>query len=195
MSVAKGERRNMQGRTAKLLPFLVAGAIVALAGCKQDEPAPAPVASESQGAVEPEPTVAPSADASGAAGNGIAAELDLGALQEKRDPERLLRFYTNAIRIGDWEAAARAWSLDAQMTPEKLQAEFSGDAGPKVAVGKGDWENAAGSVFYEAPLTITFADARESRRGSIVLHRANDVPGASELQLVWRIERSSTVPQ
>lgn len=186
----------MRSRTAKLLPLLVAGAIVSLAGCKQDEPAaPAPAETESQGAVEPEPSAQPSADASGMADSGIAAELDLGALQEKADPERLLRFYTNAIRVGDWDAAARAWSLDAQMTPEKLRAEFSGDAGPKVAVGKGDWENAAGSVFYEAPLTITFADARESRRGSIVLHRANDVPGASEMQLVWRIERSSTVPQ
>jgi hypothetical protein len=185
----------MRIRTAKLLPLLAAGAITALVGCKQDEPAPpSPVGTESQ-AIDPEPSAEPSADASGAVGNGIAAELDLGALQEKADPERLLRFYTNAIRLGDWDAAARAWSLDAQMTPEKLQAEFSGDAGPKVAVGKGDWENAAGSAFYEAPLTITFADARESRRGSIVLHRANDVPGASELQLVWRIERSSTVPQ
>lgn len=185
----------MRSRTAKLLPFLVAGAITALGGCKQDEPSPAPIESESQSATGSQPGAEPSADASAAANGGIAADQDLGALQEKADPERLLRFYINAIRIGDWEAAARAWSLDAQMTPEKLRAEFSGDAGPKVAVGKGDWENAAGSVFYEAPLTITFADARESRRGSIVLHRANDVPGASELQLVWRIERSSTVPQ
>jgi hypothetical protein len=186
----------MRSRTAKLLPLFVAGAIAALAGCKQDEPAaPAPVETESQSAVEPQPGAEPSADSSAATNSGIAAELDVGALEEKADPERLLRFYTNAIRIGDWQTAARAWSLDAQMTPEKLQAEFSGDAGPKVAVGKGDWENAAGSVFYEAPLTITFADARESRRGSIVLQRANDVPGASGQQLVWRIERSSTVPQ
>lgn len=185
----------MRSRTAKLLPCLVAGALVALAGCKKDEPAPpAPIETESQVA-DPEPTAEPSADASEAASGGIAAELDFGALQERADPERLLRFYTNAIRIGDWEAAARAWSLDAQMTPEKLRAEFSGDAGPKVAVGKGDWEGAAGSSFYEAPLTITFADARDSRRGSIVLRRANDVPGATDLQLVWRIERSSTVPQ
>jgi hypothetical protein len=186
----------MRSRTAKLLSLFVAGALVSLGGCKQDEPAaPAPMETQSQAVVDPEPGAEPSADASTAGDGGVAAELDLGALQEKADPERLLRFYTNAIRIGDWAAAARAWSLDAQMTPEKLRAEFSGDAGPKVAVGKGDWEKAAGSAFYEAPLTITFADARESRRGSIVLRRADDVPGASDLQLVWRIERSSTVPQ
>lgn len=166
-----------------------------LGGCKQDEPA-APVPTETEtGMAEAEPSAEPSAMASGAGSGGIAADLDLGALQEKADPERLLRFYTNAIRIGDWDSAARAWSLDAQMTPEKLQAEFSGNAGPNVAVGKGDWEKAAGFSFYEARLTITFADARESRRGSIVLRRANDVPGASDQQLVWRIERSSTVPQ
>jgi len=190
----------MPSRTAKLLCVLLAGALSTLAACKQDDsPAPAAISTESPGLSEPpsseEPVGEPSDDPSGAAVDGIAADLDLGALNEKADPERLLRFYTNAIRVGDWAAAARAWSLDAQMTPEKLRAEFSGDAGPKVAVGKGDWETAAGSSFYEAPLTITFADARESRRGSIVLHRTNEVPGASELQLVWRIQRSSTVPQ
>lgn len=186
----------MPSRAAKSLSILVACAAFALAGCKQDEPAapPSPIVSEAAPALVPEPLETPTGDASGSAG-GIAADLDLGALQERRDPERLLRFYTNAIRVGDWATASRAWSLDALMTPEKLQAEFGGDAGPKVAVGKGDWENAAGSLYYEAPVTIDFPDGRESRRGTIVLRRANDVPGASELQLVWRIARSSAVQQ
>lgn len=190
----------MPSRTVKLLCVLLAGTLSTLAACKQDDsPAPTTIATESPGLSEPPTSTEPSADTSdapdGAATDGIATDLDLGALSEKAEPERLLLFYTNAIRMGDWAVAARAWSLDAQMTPEKLRAEFSGGAGPKVAVGKGDYATAVGSSFYEAPLTITFADARESRRGSIVLHRVNDVPGASELQRVWRIQRSSTVPQ
>lgn len=138
------------------------------------------------------PVVMPSGDASGAAA-GIAASLDMDALNERVDPERLLRYYTNAIRVGDWADAARAWSLDAQMTPAKLEAEFGGAAGPKLAVGKGDVEGAAGSLYYEAPITIAFADGRPSKRGTIVLRRVNDVPGASEQQLNWRIERTSTL--
>ena len=105
----------------------------------------------------------------------------------------MLRFYTNAIRVGDWNAAARAWSLDAQMTPQKLESEFGGDAGPKITIGKGDMAGAAGSLYYEAPLVVDFADGRESKRGTIVLRRVNDVPGASEEQLNWRIERTSTL--
>lgn len=188
----------MPSRVARLLPILLAGSLAALSACKQDETAaPAePVASESVVPIATE--VQPSGDASGSAGGGsaeagIAAGLDMGALQERRDPERLLRFYTNAVRVGDWSSAAKAWSLDALMTPEKLEAEFGGAAGPKIAVGRGDAGTAAGSLYYEAPVTIDFQDGRESRRGTIVLRRANDVPGASELQLVWRIERSSLV--
>lgn len=125
----------------------------------------------------------------------LAAPLDLAALTERRDPERLLRFYTNALRVGDWANAARAWSLDAQMTPEKLAQEFKGTSKPKIAVGKGDVEGAAGSLYYEAPLVIDFTDGRPSRRGTVVLRRVNDVPGASDEQLNWRIERTSTVTQ
>lgn len=187
----------MPSRAAKL-SVLLAGALATLSACKQDDTAssPAPDPSQSVAPVQPsgEPSDPASAQASGAAG-AIAADLDLGALQERQDPERLLRYYTNAIRVGDWNAAAKAWTLDALMTPEKLRAEFGGDAGPRMAVGKGDWANAAGSLFYEVPVTTDFPDGREARRGSIVLRRANDVPGASELQLVWRIERSSIVAQ
>lgn len=186
----------MPSRTAKLLTVFVAGALAMLAGCQNDETAQSAV--PTQAATDDGSLVVPSGDPSeGATGgaDGIAADIDLGALQERRDPERLLRFYTNAIRVGDWNSAAKAWSLDAQITPDKLRSEFAGEAGPKIAVGKGDWENAAGTVFYEAPVTIDFPDGRDSRRGTIVLRRADDVPGASELQLVWRIARSSVVAQ
>ncbi|CDO35524.1 MULTISPECIES: hypothetical protein [Novosphingobium] len=170
--------------------------VLLLSACDREPPMAEPSASisgePSEGAMVQE---VPSADASGAASAGLAAGLDMAALKERRDPERLLRFYTNAIRIGDWADAARAWSLDAQMTPEKLGAEFGGNAGPKIAVGKGDTSGAAGSLYYEAPMVVDFADGRPSRRGTIVLRRVNDVPGASEEQLNWRIERTSTLPQ
>lgn len=125
----------------------------------------------------------------------VASNLDTAALTERRDPERLLRYYVSAVRAGDWAAAAKAWGLDAQMTPAKLEAQLGGQAGPKLAVGKGDMEGAAGSLYYEAPIVVDFADGRPSSRGTIVLRRVNDVPGASDEQLNWRIERTSTLTQ
>ncbi|WP_395330336.1 hypothetical protein WBP06_17600 [Novosphingobium sp. BL-8H] len=190
-------------RTSFLLaPVLSVSALaLLLAGCTKEpsaEPSGAASMEASEAAAATDDTPShdtPGDDATGAATAGVAAKLDFDALSERRDPERLLRFYTNALRVGDWADAARAWSLDAQMTPEKLAKEFGGDAGPKIAVGKGDVEGAAGSLYYEAPLVIDFADGRPSRRGTIVLRRVNDVPGASEEQLNWRIERTSTLTQ
>lgn len=174
----------------------VAPAALLLSACDREQPVAQPsVEATDEAAETAEVAEVPSADASAAASSALAANLDMAALKERRDPERLLRFYTNAIRLGDWVDAARAWSLDAQMTPGKLEKEFGGDAGPKIAVGKGDMAGAAGSLYYEAPILIDFADGRPSRRGTIVLRRANDVPGASEEQLNWRIERTSTLPQ
>jgi hypothetical protein len=163
-----------------------------LGGCKQDAAAPAgePTAMTSEPAVMP--TGQPTADATGGA-SGIASQLDLSALDERQEPEKLLRFYVNALRVGAWDVAASAWTLDAQMTGQKLERQYGGDAGPKLAVGKGDVEAAAGRMFYEAPIVVDFPDGRQSLRGTIVLTRINNMAGASEQQLKWRIERSSTV--
>ncbi|MET1755046.1 hypothetical protein ABVV53_06170 [Novosphingobium sp. RD2P27] len=183
----------MQSRIVKLLIALATAGTLVLSGCKQEDeavPPPEPVATES----EPLPEVTPTGESTGEA-SGIAAGLDMGALQEREEPKRLLRFYADAIRLGDWQAAAKAWTLDSLMTPEKLRDEFGGDAGPKVAVGKGDASSAAGTLFFQAPVVVDFADGRPSRRGTIVLRRANDVPGASPEQLVWRIERNSIMTQ
>lgn len=184
-------------RIKTALAIALSGTALLLAGCDRgDAPtagASADAVSDASGAVIGE---APGSDAAAAASDTPAAStLDTAALNERRDPERLLRYYVSAIRVGDWASGAKAWSLDAQMTPAKLEAEFGGKAGPKLAVGKGDMEGAAGSLYYEAPLVVDFGNGRPSKRGTIVLRRVNDVPGASEEQLNWRIERTSTLTQ
>ena len=181
------------------LSAVLCGCLLVLASCS-DGADPAAQATATAAAMEDlvvdttDGASDPMAQASDAA-SASAGALDPGALSDRRDPERLLRYYTTAIRMGDWQSAARAWTLDAQMTPEKLESQFGGNASPKLAVGKGDTEGAAGSLYYEAPLTVDFADGRVSQRGTIVLRRVNDVPGATEQQLNWRIERSSILPQ
>lgn len=144
-------------------------------------------------AVEEVTAVPAEAPSDGAAISAAAVDLDTGALSEKQDPERLLRYYANALRAGDWIAANHAWSSDAQMTPDKLRDLYGNAGGVKIAVGKGDTAGAAGSIYYEAPVVLDFSNGQPSQRGTIVLRRANDVPGASAEQLVWRIARSSIV--
>ncbi|KMS54412.1 hypothetical protein V474_22055 [Novosphingobium barchaimii LL02] len=184
-------------RIKAALAIALCGTALMLAACDNTGDAPTGTASVAAGSGTPGAVVedGPVADASGGAGVAAASTLDMGALAERRDPERLLRYYVSAIRVGDWANGAKAWSLDAEMTPAKLEAEFGGKAGPKLAVGKGDMEGAAGSLYYEAPLVVDFGDGRPSKRGTIVLRRVNDVPGASGEQLNWRIERTSTLTQ
>lgn len=185
-------------RTKAVLTVLLSGSLLALSACGKAGEDPAVLDSASAAA---DPSLSgtdalvdagPVSDATSAPTQGVA--LDTAALTERRDPERLLRYYVSAVRVGDWAAAAQAWSLDAEMTAQKLQAEFGG-ASPRLAVGKGDMAGAAGSLYYEAPIVVDFGDGRPSKRGTIVLRRVNDVPGASNSQLNWRVERTSTLTQ
>lgn len=161
------------------------GALLALAmlgGCDGAPDAETPEVAASQ-----TPPAGPSAAASSL------PPLDFAALQDRDDPEQLLGFYAEAIRRGDWEAASLAWSTDAEVTPGTLEKAYGGDTPPQVSLGKGDIEGTAGSLNYEAPVVVTFSDGRPELRGTIVLRRVNDVPGASDEQLNWRIERSTAL--
>lgn len=167
-------------------------AVAALGACGgpnvDEQPLPEPTASESSPAPEA------SEDISATESADPEVELDTAALEDHENPERLLRFYAEAIRARAWKQAARAWSSDAQVTPERLAQVYAGDAEVSLVIGKGDIETAAGTNFYEAPIVVDFSDTSiPERRGTIVLRRANDVPGASAEQLDWRIERSSVM--
>ena len=123
-----------------------------------------------------------------------ATELDFAALTDRQDPDRLLRFYAEALRLRMWKAAASVWDADARMTPQRLAKTYGGQRVAKLTFGKGDEEGAAGSLYYQAPVTVDFSDGSNSLRGTITLHRVNDVPGASQAQLNWRIELSTITP-
>lgn len=157
----------------------------------------APDASENQVEANAVTASAPqAAKTSGApapsAGQPAIQDLDFAALEDREDPDRVLRFYANAIQTGRWDAAAAAWSKDAEVSPDTLRERY-GASKTRLAIGKGDVEGAAGTLYYEAPITAQGADGESAERGTIVLRRANDVPGASEEQLNWRIERSTLI--
>ena len=70
--------------------------------------------------------------------------------------------------------------------------QFSRYSDLKVTAGAaGDQEGAAGSVYLSVPLTVSgvLDGERTSRPATAILRRVNDVPGSTEAQRRWHIER------
>jgi hypothetical protein len=55
----------------------------------------------------------------------------------------------------------------------------------------GGQEGAAGSIYVSVPLTVsgTADGKRVTRSADVVVRRVNDVPGSTEAQRRWHIER------
>lgn len=163
---------------------LVLAALFAAAGCHQAETPPAPAASETASPViEEAPTPAETAPAPPAA---TAPALDAAALNERKDPDRLLAYLSEAIDAGQWDAAAKAWQDGTGAAGVKKL--FGSPAAPLVTFGKGEEEGAAGSLYYQAPVML-LDGGKSQKQGAITLRRVNDVPGASAASLAWHVER------
>lgn len=52
---------------------------------------------------------AQAAPSEGATAQDSAAALDPAALSERADPDRVVRYYLQALEARQWDAAARAW--------------------------------------------------------------------------------------
>ena len=75
---------------------------------------------------------------------------------------------------------------------DEFDRQFSRYADLKVTVGAaGEQEGAAGSIYISAPLTVsgTLDGNHVSRSATTILRRVNDVPGSTEAQRHWHIER------
>ena len=96
-----------------------------------------------------------------------------GALLEQR------RFADAAALWGDAAAAAT------------FARQFGESAEMHLQVGKpGNTEGAAGSIYVTVPVVVYGrAPGAFSRSGSATLRRVNDVPGSTEAQRRWHIER------
>jgi hypothetical protein len=158
-------------------------AALAMTGCHGHEPAPQ--SSETARASET-PSFAPTAIPSGATG----AALDTQAIHDRTSPDRTLRFYVAALEQGKWDLAATAWRASSGVTGATLKASYDRGAPLHIDTGKGDEEGAAGSSFYEVPVTLRFGSGKPET-GTLTLRRVNNVPGATPEQLDWRIENST----
>jgi len=163
--------------------------LAALAACDSGSgpaatPSPTENAAPADGASPATASGAP-APASAPAGS---AELDYGALQERKDPARVLAYFAQAVAQDRWDDAVRVWrkgDLDAR----ELKELFGPHRGLSLGFGPGEQEGAAGSLYYGAPLTLTADGGSFTRKGTITLRRVNDVPGAEDWQLAWHVER------
>jgi hypothetical protein len=111
---------------------------------------------------------------------------------KSRDPGVVLDAWASAIEARDWAAVRGYWGdhgTASGLSQDAFSARWSALQKPKVTIGKGDSEGAAGSIYYTAPVTIS--DGARVISGEVVFRRVNDVEGASPEQLRWHIESST----
>lgn len=162
-------------------------ALLLLAACQQDPGVPDCDSAGAEGCARPS-SEAPS---SAAPLQTASPALDTSALNERKDPGKLLGYLGSAVNAGKWDEAARAWHTaedGSPMTGAKLKALFGNPEKPLLSFGPGEQEGAAGSSFYTAPVLLIPSTGR-GREGMLTLRRVNDVPGAEDWQLAWHVER------
>jgi len=170
-----------------LVAATAAFGLALLSGCGTNDTASSPIGGESSEAATAESSETPEAPAE--------TPLDYTALSERDAPEKLLAFYAESLHRKQWSAAALAWDSNSGISAEILKSAYDKTEPPTLAIGKGSSEGAAGSLFYEAPVVLNFGAGGETLQGKITLRRVNDVPGASEEQLSWRIRNSTIGPE
>ena len=182
-----------------LIPATAALAL-ALSGCNQ--PAPDPLPSEAAevpiATAEPsppppqptaQPTTAPSAE--DLSSPTLVPEAEKG----EKGARNILLEWAHALERRDFARADAQWGLGA--ADAGSAAQFGEYQTITVGFGDGDVEGAAGSLYYEVPLTITGkrkGGAPLTRQGTVVLRRVNDVDGATPAQLRWHLSGVTLAP-
>lgn len=110
----------------------------------------------------------------------------------EKGARNVLLSFTRAIELKEFD---QAWNLMVPELRENLPRDqftqtFAGLGDLTVSAPAGTMEGAAGTIYYEVPITIR-GGTGQTLTGEIVLSRVNDVPGATEEQLQWRVRRFS----
>ena len=110
-------------------------------------------------------------------------------------PDRVLQDWAKAVEARGWSLVRAFWGdhgARSGLSIKAFAARWSKLRHPVVAIGKGDGEGGAGSLYYTAPLQIS--DGPRILAGKIVIRRVNDVDGATDEQLRWHIESTTIAP-
>jgi hypothetical protein len=152
----------------------------------------------------PETPVTPSAAPENAA-NAISLPDDRTPLEEPKGPidpksaeaaGQVVQHYGALIEQGRWTESWKLWS-----NPEAAKAfdrNWRDDSEVHMEIGKpGDMEGAAGSSYVTVPAVFygkTKSGGSFRRGADVILRRVNDVPGSTEAQRRWHIERIELKP-
>ena len=104
---------------------------------------------------------------------------------------QVVQHYGALIEEGRWTESWKLWSNPG--AARQFDRNWRNDSEVHMEIGKpGDSEGAAGSIYVTVP--VVFYGKKDSggdfRRGaSVILRRVNDVPGSTEAQRRWHIER------
>lgn len=113
----------------------------------------------------------------------------------------VVQTYYALLEQGRYREAWRLWGDNGRasgMSPEAFAASFAGYGELHAQIGApGEIEGAAGSLYVEVPVQVyrRLKSGEEfSRLGSVVLRRVNDVPGSTEEQRRWHLQRIEVQP-
>ena len=136
-------------------------------------------------------------DGTAAADPSLAApQLTQEAEKGEEGARNVLLAWGSALEAKDF-AKAYAQFRDPQFSLVDYRERFADYRNIAVAMPTGRMEGAAGSSYYTAPTTVsgTTGDGTPYElKGDVVLRRVNDVPGATEEQLHWKIESAELAP-
>jgi hypothetical protein len=173
-------------------------ALIALSGCQQRVAQNVSVAND----VTPMNTVQAASEANETAN---VVEPDRAPLIEPKrpiDPKsaeaagQVLQHYGALIEKGRWKEAANYWGDGGAAAA--FQNELQSLRLKHLQVGKpGELEGAAGSIYITVFVSFYGPDTKwgpSGRDAKVILRRANDVPGSTEAQRRWHIERIEWLP-
>lgn len=186
----------------KLQHFGVLALIGSLASCGPQRQ-PSPPTHNAAAPVIPAPS-APPAVANGAAtaevpppGTGPDARTPLIEPKGAIDPKsaeaagQVVQHYGALIEQGLWTESWKLWSDPA--AAKQFDRNWRADRDVHLEIGKpGEPEGAAGSIYLTMPVFFYGKDrsGADFRKGAdVILRRVNDVPGSTEAQRRWHIER------
>lgn len=104
---------------------------------------------------------------------------------------QVVQHYGALIEQGRWAEAAKLWSNAGSASDFGVQLRSNREVHLEIG-NPGDTEGAAGSIYVAVPVIFYGDDANgaEFRRSAdVILRRVNDVPGSTEEQRRWHIER------
>jgi hypothetical protein len=169
---------------------LLAAGILALSACGQRAQQGKPAQNEVSATNESRPVTAATNTATD---NRTSLDEPNGPIDPKsvEGAGQVVQSYGSLIEQGWWSEANSLWGDPASAGKFQSQLAQFGDVHLEIG-NPGDSEGAAGSIYITVPV-IFYGDAKDGqpfrRSADAILRRINDVPGSTEAQRRWHIER------